>query len=144
MVEKERSTTLHLRQGLHYLIHQGASPFKAVGRPGKPESAGVYVSDTIIRVPAPHGGGLVIPRAAVSRVWHVRAKNHRTVLRLALLFGACTDFRGHWWLARSLDKLVAIDIDPPAVGRVWGIAIRPRRVVVSIEDPDRFITDVLA
>jgi hypothetical protein len=59
------------------------------------------------------------------------------------VFGIHGNLRGVWWMNGSLDNLVALDIDPPATDRVWGIAVKPRRVVVSLKTPEGFIAEVL-
>jgi hypothetical protein len=84
-----------------------------------------------------------IPRDSITRVRRTRGAEQQFVRWLPPLLGVHTNLRGVWWLNGSLDNLVAIETDPPATGRLWGIPVKPKRVIVSLDDPDGFIAEVL-
>jgi len=48
-------------------------------------------------------------------------------------------WRGKWLVNGSSSGLVQIDLDPPGRGRVAGIGVEVRVLVVSVEDPDGLI-----
>jgi hypothetical protein len=53
--------------------------------------------------------------------------------------GVHTDFRRGWLVNGSPRGIVAVELDPPARGRMAGLPINVRRLGLSLEDPDDFI-----
>jgi hypothetical protein len=45
-------------------------------------------------------------------------------------------WRGRWLVNGAAGPLVALTIDPPAQARLFGLPIRLRELIVSVEDPD--------
>ncbi len=48
-------------------------------------------------------------------------------------------WRGKWLVNGSSSGLVRIDLDPPGRGRVAGVGVEVRVLVVSVDDPDGLI-----
>ena len=48
-------------------------------------------------------------------------------------------WRGKWLVNGSSSGLVRIELDPPGRGRVSGVGVEVRELVVSVEDPDGLI-----
>ncbi|HLJ67909.1 MAG TPA: hypothetical protein VKX16_11170 [Chloroflexota bacterium] len=144
MVRTEDSVGRVSGKELSFALHHG-SWMRVLLKvlPGKLESSGLVVSDAEVVVRIRPGGKVRIPRQAITRVWRTEAGDQGLVFWLPPLFIAHSNFRGIWWLNRSLANLVAIDIDPPATARMWRMPVKPRRVVVSLEDPEDFVTEML-
>lgn len=110
--------------------------------PGAIKNSGVEVNDEEVRIRMRPGAEVHIPRDSVTRVWRSRGAEHRLVGWLPATPGLHGNLRDVLWLG-SGDNLVAIDIDPAASGRIWGISVKPTRVVVSLENPEAFIAEML-
>ena len=51
-------------------------------------------------------------------------------------------WRGRWLVNTSGMGLVRLTIDPPARGKVLGVPVRLRELILSLEDPDTFRQDL--
>lgn len=91
----------------------------------------VEIAPTEVRVRMGWGFHASIPRSSI-----VNARRHRDVW---WAIGAHTDLRGRWLVNGSVTGIVAMDIDPRGRGRFLGIPIRPKAILVSLEDPDGFL-----
>ena len=47
--------------------------------------------------------------------------------------------RGRWLDNGSVRGIVAVEVDPPARGRVLGVPVTLRALLVSMDDPDGFV-----
>jgi len=54
--------------------------------------------------------------------------------------GVHSDFRGGWIVNGSPRGMVVVNLDPPARARVSGLSLKVRRLALSLEDPDAFIS----
>ena len=128
----------------HFALHYARLVY-AVMRlvPRAIERSGVEVTDEEVRVLLCPGADVHILRDSITRVWQTTAAQQRVARWLPPMVGMHSDVRGVWWLNWSLDNLVAIDIDPPAIGRICGIPVKPKRVIVSLDDPEAFIAEIL-
>jgi hypothetical protein len=72
-----------------------------------------------------------IPRASIRR-----ARRERDVW---WAIGVHGDLRGGWLVNGSATGIVALEIDPPAAGRVIGVPVRLKRLGLGLEDPERFL-----
>jgi hypothetical protein len=89
------------------------------------------------------GGEIQIPRDSIIRVWRTKTHDQGLWFWLPPVLCPHSNLQGTWWLNGSMDNLVAIDIDPPASGHIWGLPVKPKRLVVSLEDPEGFLAEVL-
>jgi hypothetical protein len=53
--------------------------------------------------------------------------------------GIHTNLRGRWVVNGSLQRMVALSLNPPATGRCMGLPILIDRLDVSLEDPTGFL-----
>ena len=58
--------------------------------------------------------------------------------------GVHTNLRGRWVVNGSPDRIVSLEVDPPAPGRALGVPVRVRRLDVSLEDPQGFLNALKA
>ena len=58
--------------------------------------------------------------------------------------GIHTNLRGRWVVNGSLQRIVALDMAPPAWGRCLGVPIRVHRLDISLEDPQGFLNALKA
>lgn len=144
MVLTAHSSSRNSRRDPRFALHYTSwLPILLKLIPGAVERSGVSLSDEEVRVRMRPGGEIRIPRDSINRVWRTKAGEQGLLFWLPPIGGAHSNFRGVWWMNGSTGNLVAIDIDPPATGSVWGISIRPRRVIVSLEDPAGFVDELL-
>ena len=54
--------------------------------------------------------------------------------------GVHTDFRGAWLVNGSPRAIVMVELDPPARARMAGISVTVKRLGLSLEDPDAFVS----
>ena len=54
--------------------------------------------------------------------------------------GVHTDFRGAWLINGSPRGIVMVEVDPPARGRMAGIPVKLKRLGLSLDDPDAFLS----
>jgi hypothetical protein len=76
-------------------------------------------------------------RADVARSSIAAARRSPRTIRWTA--GAHTDFRGRWLVNGAGSGIVELTIDPPAEGWSGGFPIRPRSLMVALEDPDGFL-----
>ena len=50
--------------------------------------------------------------------------------------------RGGWLVNGASGPLVAFCLDPPSRARVYGVPVRLRKLVVSVDDPDALIAEL--
>ena len=50
--------------------------------------------------------------------------------------------RGGWLVNGASGPLVALCLDPPSRARVYGVPVRLRKLVVSVDDPDALIAEL--
>jgi hypothetical protein len=78
-----------------------------------------------------------IPRSSIRNAARLQE------MRLAGLalpsWGIHTNLRGTWSVNGSLSGLVSLDVQPPAVGHMFGFPVGIKRLVLSLEDPDGFL-----
>ena len=96
-----------------------------------PRRSFVEIDPTEVRVRMGWGFRASAPRSSI-----VNARRHRDVW---WGIGAHTDLRGRWLVNGSVMGIVAMDLDPRALGRSSGIPIRPKAILVSLVDPDGFL-----
>jgi hypothetical protein len=94
------------------------------------EHCRVEVDDGELRVRMAWAFSLDVPRVNVRSV----APEHGRVWA----WGA-HGWRGKWLVNGSSSGLVRIELDPPGRGRVAGVGVEVRILVVSVEDPDGLI-----
>ena len=51
-------------------------------------------------------------------------------------------FNGRWLVNGSGDGILAIDLEPPQRGRVLGVPVKLRQLLVSVDDPDALAEDL--
>jgi hypothetical protein len=92
----------------------------------------VDVGEDVVRVRMGWSFDVTIPRASI------RSAVELTPRWWWLSIGVHTSFLGDWLVNGSMRGLVDMALDPRPVGRsVW--RIRPRRVIVSLEEPRGFL-----
>jgi len=91
----------------------------------------VEIAPTEVRVRMGWAFDASVPRSSI-----VNARPYHEVW---WAIGAHTDLRGRWLVNGSVTGIVAMDLDPRARGRSSGIPIRPKAILVSLEDPDAFL-----
>ena len=95
-----------------------------------PEHCRVEVDDGELRVRMAWLFSLDVPRVNVRSVAHDEGR----------VWGwGAHGWRGKWLVNGSSSGLVRIDLDPPGRGRVSGVGVEVRVLVVSVEDPDGLI-----
>ena len=95
-----------------------------------PERCRVEVDDGELRVRMAWLFGLDVPRVNVRSVAREQGR----------VWGwGAHGWRGKWLVKGSSSGLVRIELDPPGHGRVAGVGVEVRVLVVSVEDPDRLI-----
>jgi hypothetical protein len=92
----------------------------------------IALTDSVLRVRAGIWFRVQIDRQSVRRVSRERD--------VWWAIGVHTDLRSRWLVNGSPRNIVALELDPPARGRMAGIAIKVRRLGLSLEDPERFIS----
>lgn len=101
-----------------------------------PGHSGVTVSGDSIDARLGWVGGVRIPRSTVIAAERVNR------IPWWLGWGLHTGFRGMWALNGSSTGAVLLTLEEGASGRVLGMPIRPRKVYLSLEDPDGFLAAV--
>jgi hypothetical protein len=95
-----------------------------------PEHCRVEVDDGELRVRMAWAFSLDVPRVKVRSVAPDRGR----------VWGwGAHGWRGKWLVNGSSSGLVRIELDPPGRGRVAGVGVEVRVLVVSVEDPDALI-----
>jgi hypothetical protein len=125
----------HMRQRFPILytgINAKLFPLLALPR----SSAYVELDDDSLRVQLGWGFTARIPRRSISAA--ERGKD------VAGITAGAHGWRGRWLVNGSRRGIVRLDIDPPV--RAWTLAIpvRLRQLLVSLEDPEGFLTALAA
>ena len=97
-----------------------------------PSTSGVHIYQGFVRIRL----GWAF-RADVARSSIVAARRYPRTIRWTA--GAHTDLRGRWLVNAAGSGIVELTIDPPAEGWSGGFPIRPRSVLMALEDPDGFL-----
>ena len=92
----------------------------------------VELSDTELVVRAGVWFRVTIARASI------RAVERRDDSWWAI--GVHTDFRGGWIVNGSPRGMVVVNLDPPARARASGLSVKVKRLALSLEDPEAFIS----
>ena len=99
-----------------------------------PRFAGVELDATALTVRMGWGFRASIPRASIHGAR--RERNWPWAI------GVHTNFAGSWLVNGSADRLVSMEVSPPAAGRCMGVPVTVRRLGLSLEDPDGFLADL--
>jgi len=97
-----------------------------------PRRVSIELSDTELRVRAGVWFRATVPRSSVNAVQR-RGDTWAAI-------GVHTNFRGTWLVNGSPGGIVVVDIDPPVRARGIGCRVKLKRLGLSLEDPDRFIS----
>lgn len=93
----------------------------------------VEVTDSALLVSLGWSFRVAVPRAAIQEVASVPWRR--------LSIGA-HGWRGRWLVNTTGGPLVRVRIDPATPGRILGVPIRVRELLLSIDDVDAFLTDL--
>ncbi|MBV9282004.1 MAG: hypothetical protein JOZ41_18145 [Chloroflexi bacterium] len=96
-----------------------------------PGQSWVEVTKDEVRVRMGVGFRARIPRRSIAR-----ADRHPDMWSA---IGIHTRFRGTWIVNGSPSGMVVLDIEPPVRAHTFGIPIRLKRLLVSLEDPEGFL-----
>ena len=97
-----------------------------------PERVRIVLSDTELVVRAGPWFRTTIPRSSM------RSAARRRDAWWAI--GVHTDFRGSWLINGSPRGIVMVELDPPARARMAGIPVKVKRLGLSLDDPDAFLS----
>ena len=98
-----------------------------------PAFSSVDLDDVCVRVHMGWAFDATVPRAAIRT-----ARRYPRSIRWTA--GAHTDLHGSWLVNGAGSGIVEMTIDPAVEGRSGGFRIHPVRILVSLEDPDGFLT----
>ena len=76
-------------------------------------------------------------RATIART-SIRAVEHQGNAWWAI--GVHTDFRGRWLVNGSPRGIVVVHLDPVIRARAAGLSVKVKRLALSLENPDGFVT----
>lgn len=98
-----------------------------------PAFSALDLSEASVRVHMGWAFDATVPRSSIRA-----ARRYPRTIRWTA--GAHTDLHGSWLVNGAGSGIVELTVDPPAEGRSGGFRIRPVRILVTLEDPDGFLS----
>ncbi len=101
-----------------------------------PRHSAIRVSDDAVEVKMGVGGwafGGTVPRSSIVEI--------KTLTGPVWAWGA-HGWKGRWLVNGSSDGLVSLTLQPPAPARTLGYPLKVRELVLSLADPDGFVSEL--